>query len=415
MSRPPGGEPLERAGPFAVLGNRNFRLYWSGQAISLIGTWMQVVAQSFVVVHLSNRNVSLGLIHVATSVPMILLSLSGGAFADRADRRKILIATQFVLMLLAFAFAALVHSGRLTMGAIMVVAVLAGTAAAFDLPASQALTPQLVEPRQIPQAVALMQAIFHGSRLIGPALAGMLMGPFGPEGLFIANGVSFIAVIATLMWIRPAPRPPRPKGESAGIGQGVRYVMTRPDVRALMAITALGAVMIFPFMVVLGAGFAKAFYGGRGDALGIMMAGSGAGALTGALVLLTVSDAERMRRIGICTVGMGVALGAYALSRSLPLTVMAIFALTFCVSSAMGLASTILQQSVPDHLRGRVMSINTLLFIGLMPFAALGLGALSDRFGLPRVMGGAAIAHVLGSLLLLRRAAVAHRVVSSEG
>jgi MFS family permease len=191
--------------------------------------------------------------------------------------------------------------------------------------------------------------------------------------------------------------------------------MTRPDVRALMAITALGAVMIFPFMVVLGAGFAKQFYGGRGDALGIMMAGSGAGALTGALVLLTVSDAERMRRIGICTVGMGVALGAYALSRSLPLTVMAIFALTFCVSSAMGLASTILQQSVPDHLRGRVMSINTLLFIGLMPFAALGLGGLSDRVGLPRVMGGAAIAHVIGSVLLLRRAVVAHRVVSSDG
>jgi len=407
-------EQPRRDSPLAVLRNPNFRMYWGGQAISLVGTWMQVVAQSFVVIHLSRLNSSLALIQLASSIPMILLSLSGGSLADSADRRKILIATQIALMLLAFAFAGLIHYGHIGLITIMVIAVLAGTAAAFDLPASQAFTPQLVEPHQIPQAVALMQAIFHGSRLLGPALAGILMGPFGPEGVFIANGVSFVAVIGTLLWIRPAVRQRRPGAGGARISDGVRYVLSRGDVRALMAITALGAIFIFPFMIVLGAGFIKEFYAGRADALGLLMAASGAGALLGSIGLLGTGDEVRMRRIVICTLGMGLALMGYGLSRQLPVTLACVFVLTFNVSTSMGHVSTILQQTVPDELRGRVMSINTLMFIGLTPFAALGLGAASDRVGLAAVMLGAGGLHCVLATLVLPNAVRARRMVSSK-
>jgi MFS family permease len=404
-----------RSSPWNALKVRDFRLYWTGQTISLIGTWMQAVALNLVIVTLTKRNRDLGLLQIASSAPMVVLTLFGGAIADRGDRRKILIVTQIALMLLAFAFAGLVYWGTLTLPIIMGIAFLSGTAAAFDLPASQALAPQLVPPHQIPEAIALIQSAFHGSRVLGPALAGALIAPLGFVGMFTLNGLSFLAVIFTLVVIRPVDRrKARPPGAgAAAISEGLSYVWHRKDARAMVTLSALNAIFVFPFMIVLMVAFLTHVIGADKRDFAITMATSGVGAFIGAITLLRVPPEQRQRRIFFVAMGIGVMLAAVSFTRWVPLTAACVCVLGYCTSTTMGLVSTILQSTVPDELRGRVMSINMLLFIGLMPLAALGGGALSDAVGLPWVMLGSAALYLVLATTVLVRAGFARRVVSS--
>jgi MFS family permease len=392
----------------SALRHRDFRLYWVGQAISLVGTWMQVMAQGWVVTDLSSDAIVLGLLNAAGSLPMLLLSLKGGELADRMEKRRILIATQIAMMLLAFGFAGLVYSGRLALWHVFAMSVLLGIAAAFDLPAAQSMPPELVEPEEIPNAVALMQSIFHGARLVGPALAGILIARFGRGSAFIANGASYIAVIFTLTAIAPRParaRRPGAGGPGAGggrsmIGEGFAYVRSEPAVRALIALTALITGLIFPFLAVLMVYYVR-YALGTDDAqvLGLMMSASGLGSLIGAAAIF--SGSARSRRGWLVGGILGVCVGLVGLSVARAIALVLPFAavLAFSVSSLMGRVSQMVQERVPGELRGRVMGIYSLSFSGIMPFAAMLWSWLVDRMG--RGQGYTRVMQISAALFLV--------------
>ena len=387
-----------------VLRNRDFRLYWFGQGISLSGTWMQVMAQGWVVTSLSTAASTLGALNVVNTMPMLLLAMLGGAVADRYEKRRILILTQIALMLLAFAFAALVFSHRIALWHVFTLALLLGTATAFDLPAAQAFPPELVRRDEIPKAIALMQAIFHGSRLIGPAIAGILVARFGEGSAFLANGLSFVAVVATLLLIPDRKRDPNapPRGRGS-IGDGFRYVRREPLVRSLIALSGLTTVFVFPFIAVLMVYYVRHVLASDASGMGTLMSASGLGALTGAVVLLVGTDRTVRRWLVGGVIGCAAGMLGLSLVHTLAPAVGFILILSFAVSSLMGRISQTIQHVVPNELRGRVMAVFSMTFTGLMPYAALGLSALADVIGFARVMQiGVALYLVTAGYVLLR-------------
>lgn len=387
-----------------VLRNRDFRLYWFGQAISLSGTWMQVMAQGWVVTSLSTAASTLGALNVVNTLPMLALAMLGGAFADRYEKRRILIVTQLAMMMLAFVFAALVFSHRIALWHVFALALLLGTATAFDLPAAQAFPPELVRREEIPKAIALMQAIFHGSRLVGPAIAGLLVGRFGEGSAFLANGLSFVAVVATLLLIpdrhRDPGAPPRGRG---GIGDGFRYVRRERLVGSLMALAGLTTIFVFPFIAVLMVFYVRHVLASDAGGMGTLMSASGLGALTGALVLLVGSDRTVRRWLVGGVLGCAAGLLGLALVHTLAPAVVFILILSFAVSSLMGRISQTIQHVVPNELRGRVMAVFSMTFTGLMPYAALTLSALADAFGFARVLQFCVGLYLLFAMIVLAR------------
>lgn len=396
----------EQRGALQVLLQRDYLLFWGGMTISMVGTWMQGMALNWVVVsELSRSAAALGWINFAGSLPMLLFTLLGGVAADRQDRRKILYITQVAMMGLAFAFAYLIARGELALWHVLLLSALGGLAAAYDMPAFQAYYPTLVERRDLPRAIALNQASFHGSRVIGPALAGLALGAWGAASAFVANGVSFGAVILALLLIRTRPeRGEIPKGSTLGAMQeGLRYVARDPRLQALLGLTAITTLFVFPNFAVLLPLYASEVLKTGPGGLSVLMSASGLGALLGALLLLKVTPEGRVRRIVLGTVAVTVAILIMARTRSIFLAVPAVALLSLGVSSAMGLVSTIIQATVPDSLRGRVMSVHGMMFVGIMPFSALLVPGAAERLGLPGELQIAGILHGLLGAILLRR------------
>jgi MFS family permease len=401
-----------------VLSQHNFRLYWLGQLVSLVGTWMQQLALSWVVLDLSRSAFALGTVNFVSALPPALLLLYGGTIADRSSKRKVLIVSQTAFMVGAFLLAWLVHSGCLRMWHILAMAAAMGIAQAFDLPANQALVPELVEPQQIGAAVQLNQAIFHGSRFIGPSLAGWLIARYGTFAGFMVNGLSFMPVIATLFVIRSLrPGQPRPRKESAltAMKAGFAYVREHPFVLNLMGITALTTTLVFPNMAVLMPYYVKNVLHQNAGAVGTMMGISGLGAFVGAMSLLVVRAEQRLRRIALGMAGITLAMLLLSLCATVPLGQLGPFStrlMLVCLgvviqglsmSSSLGLVNSIIQQMVPDELRGRVTSLQTLVFIGIMPFSSLLMTRIVDLVSMPRELIGAALCYGLGAGVLWRR------------
>lgn len=387
-----------------MLHHRHFRLYWAGQSISLTGTWMQIMAQGWVVTRLTKAAWVLGALNVTSTLPILALSMVGGNVADRYDKRRVLVVTQIVLMLLAFFFAALLRSGNVALGTVFVLAFMAGVATAFDLPAAQAFPPELVPPPEIPKAVALMQAIFHGSRLVGPALAGFLVAHLGEASAFAANGASFLAVIATLLMIHDYPRRPGDtERRRGGMGAGFKYVRTEPTVRALMTLAALTTTIVFPFLVVIMLYFLRHVLQVDAQGMGIVMSASGFGSLIGAVMLLFGSMATLRVWLYAGVLGIGIALCGISLSHSMASAIPFVMVLSFSVSSTMGRISQTIQHLVPDELRGRVMGVFAIAFVGLMPYAALLLSVLTDTIGFSRTLQACFLLYTgLGLAVLMR-------------
>jgi MFS family permease len=397
-----------RGGPGA-LSHAPFRIYLIGQAISLVGMWMQQVAQTWTVTKMTDSKAVFASTAVANSIPVIAFSLAGGVLADRFDRRRVLIVTQVLLALLAFVYAALVAQGFgfLRMWHVYVMALLLGAVAAFDLPAQQALVPELVPPPLIPDAIALNQSIFHGSRFIGPALAGALMAVSVPLA-FVANGVSYFAVIASLLMITTQPRKMPPKSQSgwSAMVDGLRYVRQNPVLGALMGFTALTTIFIFSFLIVFAPIFMVDTLHASKGSFAMCMSGSGLGAMTGAFSLLVVKAEQRGRVIlGGCIL---VAAFQFAIAgvSNVYVAAGAVTVLAFCVALCGGLSNTIIQITVPNELRGRVMGLYSLSFLAIMPFAALGLGFLADRIGLRETLRLMAVAYGLIASAWLVRARI---------
>jgi MFS family permease len=376
--------------------HRIFRIYFVGQAISLVGLWMQQVAQSWVIVSLTGNPGAVASVSFVASLPILLLSMQGGVVADRYERRKILIVTQLAMAALAFSYALLVGSGRLTMPILYALVVGLGVVAAFDLPAMQALVPDLVAKEAIPDAIALNQSLMHGTRILGPALAGALMAVTSVAMAFVANGVSYFAVVWSLAVIRVPPRPPRPKKPgSGGLGEGIRYVLHNRLPGTLVGFTALTTMLVFPVLIVFLAIFVKAHLHGDAGALGLIFSMSGVGAMGGALLLLAVPAPLRGRTMIVATLASAGALLLFSTMHVVWAAALVQLLLALCVAVAIGLGTTLLQVVVPPDLRGRVMGIYGLMWTGLMPSAALVLGGIANLIGLRLTMHLMAAAYAL--------------------
>ncbi len=395
--------PLPRQ--MQVLYNRNFRLYWLGQLVSLTGTWMQGVAQGWVLLEVLGKSVAaLGIVNFAMSAPSLLLMLHGGVVADRWERRKVMIVTQLVLAVLALVMGLMLAGGSLTYGLLLAVTVLMGVAVAFDMPVQQAMTPDLVAPQEIPQAIAMNQVIFNGSRLLGPGVAGAALALLSLPALYFLNALSFLAVIASLVLIR------LPAGHGRGgahgsmwesLREGLGYVARERMLRQLFLVMALSVMFVFPAMAVLPAGYVKEELDMGPGTIGFLMAVSGGASMLGAFAMLWVP----VRRRGLVMAG-GVVLAAAAMATmagfpNVWVAAVATGSISVGFSLFAGLNATTVQQIVPGHLRGRVMSISGLMFSGVMPFAGLIVSFAVDGAGFGPVYAVCAALYLLTALPLL--------------
>lgn len=367
--------------------HRNYRIFFAGQAVSLVGTWMQQVAQAWLVLELTGDPIWLGIVAAAQFIPVMILGLFAGVAADALPKRQTLVVTQAVMMTLAVILAILALTGIVQVWMILVLAILLGCANAVDMPVRQSFAIELVGREDIGNAVALNSAMFNGSRIIGPALAGLTIGAFGVGAAFVLNAASFLAVIVALLMLddttlRTRPRIARPN--SAGkvvenLVEGLRYVRRTPLV--LLAVLVVGGVATFGmnFSVLIPA-FAADDLASGAAGYGFLMAASGVGSLIAALGL---AFRGRLRTSRIATGAIILGLGSVAMAAtSTYLT--AIFLMVFIGYGGISMAATAnatIQLAVPDDLRGRVMSVYTTIFASSAPIGGLMMGAIASGFG----------------------------------
>lgn len=399
-----------------VLHNRAYRRYWLSQLVSLTGTWMQQVASSLVVLTLTTSAFALGLVSVVGSLPMLLLTLQGGVVADRHDKRAILIVTQSLLGFFALVYAGLVLADVVAYWQLLALAVVFGVAAAFELPASQAFVPELIDREDLPEAIALNAVAFNGTRLLGPALAAVAIGAFGLASAFLLNALSFLAVIGVLVSLRgrAVEKPAVPRG--GALREGLVYVRGRPALLGLVGITGLTSLLVFPNLAVLMPLYVTEVLGGGDAWVGVMLACSGAGSLTGSLALLRgeKTEAAANTRIRLGVVGVAAGLLGLALAPSFAVAIPATLVLSFSLSRTMAQVQTRVQELAPDALRGRVMSIHGLAFTGVMPFAILLVSGTAELIGLPRTLLIAAALYLVIGVVLYRRF-IRHPAVDPDG
>jgi MFS family permease len=367
---------LMREGPF--------RRYIIGSAISDTGTWMQVMAQGWVMSSLTNRGFLLGLAAAAAGVPTILLAMKGGEAADRYDKRRILIWTQVVQIVLALVLGFLVYSGRIQIWHVIVLALCLGTCIAFEMPAINALVPEIVSRDQIATAVALDRSVFHGSRLIGPSVAGIFVGWWGAASAFFCNAATFFALIIAL-----ASLPPRTIGTAeeeeqrkTGFKEGLIYVRNDRTILCMIALIAASTIFIFPFLSAMLPLYVRNVLQLGPGSMGYLMAVSGSGSLLGALGLLSVPRHLRFRFMTGAVIVVGLALCSMARSDGFVFSAISMGVLAIGLSANFGLASTIVQERAPAPLRGRISAIFGLSFFGLTPVGSLITPAVADLIGL---------------------------------
>jgi MFS family permease len=390
---------------FRALQHRNYRLFIAGQLISLVGTWMQSVAESWLVYRLTGSAVLLGLVGFANRIPVLLFSTVGGAVADRYSRHHVVIATQVASMSLAGLLAFLTLSGTVQVWHLLAIAAALGVVNAFDLPARQALVVQLVSRDTLPNAIALNSTIFNGARVVGPAIAGILVASVGEGWCFFANAVSYIAVIAGLlaMKVPPGARPERPASALAHIVEGFRFVAHSRPIRALLLLLGLVSLMGTPYAVLMPILADQRFHAGA-EGLGILMGAAGVGALIGALRLARRTTLQGYGRsvAGAATV-LGVSLVAFSLAQNLWLALALLLPVGYAMMTQMGASNTLIQSMVPDALRGRVMAMYAMMFMGMAPVGALVAGALAERIGAAPTVAVGGVFCALGGLFLFWR------------
>lgn len=365
-----------------ALRHRNYRLFFIGQLISLTGTWMQQVAQGWLVLRMTNSPALLGLVAAASSLPVLLFSLAAGTLADRVSKRNLLITTQVVAMLLAITLAILTLSGLIQVWHVLVLAVLLGTANAFDGPARQSFTVEMVGREDLLNAIALNASIFNGARMIGPAVAGVVVALIGEGLAFALNAGSFIFVIAGLLLMRLPPfTRPAGAGRSGQLREGLSYIAGEPQVRALLLLA--GTISLFCFVhIPLLPIFARDVLGQGAMGLGALSAASGLGALAAALFLAQMGDrVPRGRLLSAAVLLYPALMILFTTARALPLAMLLIAVAGWAGVTTMALTNTLIQSIVPDELRGRVMSVFTLLLMGLSPMGGLVAGLVAQLVG----------------------------------
>jgi MFS family permease len=376
-----------------ALGYRNFQLFFGGQLISLVGTWMQSVAQAWLVYRMTGSSTLLGAVGFAGQIPVFLLSPVGGIVADRYSRRNIVIATQTASMLLAFALAALTLSGSVRIWHIFVLAALLGTTNSFDIPARQSFIVEMVGKRDLMNAIALNSSMFNASRVVGPAIAGLLVASIGEGWCFFANGVSFIAVIAglLLMDVKRRETAAQPGSSISRLAEGFRFVIRNQPVHTILILLGIVSVTGMPYTVLMPIFAGRILHGGA-KALGELSSVAGIGALAGAFLLASRRDVRGLGRwVALAALGFGASLTAFAASRHLWLSAAILVPTGFSIMIQMGSSNTLIQSMVPDRLRGRVMSVYSMMFMGMAPIGSLIAGAAATRFGAPATVAAAGV------------------------
>jgi len=382
---------------FRALRHRNFRLFWTGQLVSVVGTWMQSVAQGWLMHRLTSSPLMLGLLGFCQFLPVTIFSLWAGVVVDRVDKRKLILTTQTLALLQAAALALIVTTGVVTPWMVLVLALAFGLINAFDLPARQSFLIEMVGKEDLSNAIALNSAAFNTARVFGPAVAGVLLATIGEGGCFWLNALSYLAVLAALLAMTPVARAEKRDGH-ATLMDGVRYSWNLPPVRNLLLLLGIAAGLGFQYSVLLPV-YARDILHAGAQSFGLMMAAFGLGSLVSAVWMtrqLSRWDLRRNLLIGLVSGGLG--MGFFAWSRSLPLTLAMGFLAGFGLILYVASTNTMIQLIIEDRFRGRVMSLYTLMFIGTAPLGALLAGAIAQRAGAPAATSLCAVI-LLGSAL----------------
>lgn len=388
------------------LQSRNFRLFYIGQSISLIGTWMQQVAMSWLVYQLTGSAMLLGIIGFASQIPTFLISPLAGVLADRANLRRLLILTQTLSMLQAFVIAFLVLANMIQTQHIIILSLFIGVINAFDITGRQSFLVEIIDKKEeIGNAIALNSSMVNGARIIGPSIAGVLISAFGEGVCFLLNGISFLAVIAALVSIRVSPRTPRTVKRSvlAELHEGVRYATGFAPIRAILMLLGLVSLMGASYSVLLPV-YAKDILHGDAHTYGFLVSSAGLGAFASAVILASKHGVPGLGRVIPLAAGLfGISIVSLALSRSMLLSMLFLFLAGMGVMAHLASSNTILQTIVDDDKRGRVMSLFTMSFVGMTSFGSLLSGALASRIGATGtiLIGGASC--LIASLIFASR------------
>jgi MFS family permease len=398
---------------FSAFRHRNFRLFYTGQSLSVVGMWMHGIAQGWLVLELTDSAFYVGLVSALTKVPIMLLSFYAGVVADRMEKRRLIMICQTVAMGLTFTLSWLAFSGLAQVWHVMVVTVLVGVVFAFEIPARQAFIIDLVGKEDLTNAVALNSSSFNASRIVGPAIAGILITSFGVAICFFINAVSFLFSLIALAMLRLSPREQRPREGSAWfeMKEGLSFVRKDPTISPLIFLISMLALFAFPYEVLLPV-FARDVmqYGAR--EYGWMVSAAGVGALVGALGLATVaSRVSRGRLVVTSSMVFGASIVLLSFTRSVALAVAVLVGAGFAMILTTSTTNTLLQTLSPDKYRGRVMSAYTWAFLGVSPIGALLSGWIAEAFGVPVALavGGVVVMIVSGWLALTSKNLLAMR------
>jgi MFS family permease len=389
-----------------ALQNRNYRLFFTGQGISLIGTWMQSVAVSWLVYRLTNSPLYLGIVGFSLQVPIFIAAPFGGVIADKFDRKQILIITQFLSMLQALVVTALAITGAIRPWHIIILSALLGTINGFDMPTRQAFVYDLVDNLDnLPNAIALNSLVFNGARLIGPTIAGLLIAFAGEGVCFLINAVSFIPVIVAFlaMKIKPLEIPRHNGSLLTGLKDGIGYAFGFVPIKVILILLVFIGLVIMPYAVILPV-FARDILAGDSKTYGFLMAASGIGAIIGALFLASQKNVARLNKVilsSMCTFAVGIIV--FSLSRTLWFSMIMMTLIGFGLMALVVSLNTLLQTIVDDSKRGRVMSLYSMSFLGMAPFGSLLAGTAAHSIGAPLTVRLCGALCLLAAVLFSRK------------
>ena len=409
----PAPKPKGRLQTFRALQHRDFRLLWIGLVVSSVGTWMQIIAQSLLVLHITHGNaLALGIVSLAQALSFFLFALLGGSVADHIDKRRLLLFTQSMSMLLAFLFAFLTYIGVIQVWMIVLLAFCSGTVLSFDQPSRSALIPILVPRENLMNAISLQSTVFNGAAVFGPALAGVTIGVIGYAGNFFLNGVSYLGVLLALYVMRVPKEAAEQSTERRGpLLNSIRAALgaVRRDVALPWILSGYGALLFFgPSSSLILPIFATQVLHISAFQLGLLFAASGIGTVIGALTIASLGDFKYKGPLLIVSFLLWAgALFLFALSRLFPLSMFALFLFGVAQNGVGATTITLMQTRVPPQMRGRVMSLNTLLIMGLRPLGDFPAGGLITLIGAPpTVIISATIVALYTLYLLVARPAV---------
>ena len=398
---------------FRALGHRNFRLFFVGQFVSRTGFWMQNMAQAWLIYRLTESSLMLGLVAFAGQVPTLLFGLLAGVVADRFNRYRVILIALWLAMLQAFVLGILTMSEWITAWQVFALALVAGTIQAFEMPARQSFLMEIVGRDDLASAIALNSTLVNAARILGPALAGLLVAQFGEGVCFTFNGCTFLAIIGGFLAMRLPPRVVEPhpaQSTTSFIGEGIRYALHTPAIRLLLILISLLSLLSTPYTVLMPI-FAGDILDSGPNGMGMLMGAAGAGAVVGALLMARHQGTERLGRVtAFAFTRFGIGLILFSLSHNFWLSLLVLPLIGSGIMVPMAATNTLLQTLSPDHLRGRIMSLFFIMFMGAPPIGSLLAGFLAPLIGAPLTVGGAGVlcllvsAYVFLKLHVLREA-----------